>query len=144
MKLKGLLLVPATIIICGAFFCKPGGPVEPVETHPWCSKSDAITSASFYQSLKVDSVLIFDTCAIVYWWEKYDNYRVVAYRIEYGTDSTKYTDTLKFNITTEKASWSATLHPLIPNTTYFARFYRDYSGEISKTSLHPFTTCAPK
>lgn len=131
--------VAAMIVFCGMMCCNDNG-AGPTEQPDYCYKNvDVVTSAS--TALKVDSINVYDTCAVVFWWERYDNYQVVAYRVEWGTDSTAFTDTIPFTTSTKRTNWSLIMQPLVANTTYYAQFYRDWHGTIVKTPFH-FTTCS--
>lgn len=142
MRKELRFLVPVVIACCCLMYCKGSSPNGPTTTHSWCDQVvDGYTSASVYKSLQLDSINIYDTYAVIYWYERYDNEGVDAYRIEFGADPTSYSDTLKFNPITAKTHWSDTLRPLAPNATYYLQFYRSYHRKANIDTLSPFTTC---
>ena len=140
------LLAAAVVFASVLMVCdkEPSGPV--INTGPIsCNKIDVFTSAS--KMLKVDSIVVYDTFAVVTWWEKWSDSGVTSYQIEYGLDSTQLTNIVELKPYIEQIHRSDTIHPLLPNTPYYLRFYRDYhQGTIRITNIpfpeyYPFTTC---
>ena len=94
------------------------------------NKIDAFSSASSRHSLKVDSILVYKTKALVFWseyWE--DDMDVLSYWLKWGQgDSTlPFNDSINIKPYEEKVKRIDTLQPLTENTEYHGLFYRDYN-----------------
>lgn len=96
------------------------------------NKVDGFTSASF--KLRVDSILVYRTYAEVYWWEFYElDADIIKYCIEWGKDSTKFTETVELRPYIFKTITKTRIEPLTDSTAYFAQFHRDWHGTVKKT-----------
>ena len=137
MRMMVRLLGGVSIAVGAMVACGPTKPDPP----SGYTKIDAFTSAS--RVLKVDSVTVYDTFAVVFWWEYWkDSSAVDAYRIEYGLSSDSLKDTLNLKGYTNQVNLVDTIHPLLPGTAYYARFYREFNRGEPKITPFQFTTRA--
>ena len=139
MRVSSLLLLTSMVVSIGLQSCQqPNGPED-----PGYEKFDGFTSAS--TRLRVDSVLAYHDFALVYWWEYWEcDADVTVYRIDWGTDSTNYPATMDLKPYEYRTKLIDTIQPLVPNTKYYARFFRDYhSGTVVITPFQFTTPAAP-
>ncbi len=98
------------------------------------NKVDGFTSASKYFS--VDSIFIYRTYAVIYWWEYYESDSDIrSYRIDWGTDTASFTNTLDLKPYIFNSTMVDTIQSLADSTEYYGRFFRDYKGRAYITNF---------
>ncbi|MBN1758730.1 MAG: T9SS type A sorting domain-containing protein [Chitinispirillaceae bacterium] len=91
------------------------------------NKIDAFTSATKY--LRIDSILVYKTKAIVFWNEYWpdDDMEVLVYQLRWGTRGSPFQDSLNLKPYIEKVTNIDTIEPIVENTEYNGQFNRDYN-----------------
>ena len=93
------------------------------------NKIDAFTSAT--KSLKIDSIIVYKTKALVYWKEYWpDDMEVQVYQLKWGPKSSSFEDSLNLQPFKEKTIRVDTIQPLVENTEYIGQFNRDYNRKL--------------
>ena len=102
------------------------------------NKIDAFTSATKY--LRIDSVLVYKTKAIIYWNEYWpDDMEVLVYQFKWGKVGSQFEDSINLEPYIEKTTNIDTIQPLVENTRYYGQINRDYNRRKFNVDF-PFNT----